>query len=737
MSLDMTFRQKLIRIGCSAAICGLSFSFIIGETVDREAKQLRSWSTDPTLLPQAFLPLRPMTVAAAAIESPGWREQLVAINSLPVRASPSTLRPQAEDVEVAVIDKAPPSPYNNKKSETVEAHTAISPNEQVKSVSAAPERAAEPLRAPEPELRLSEVEVVLASIHTATARLSRQGLKTVPTESAPEVSKSNKPKGHTPEAVVTVRPQPPAALLAASKRQNAEAVTGAPWILAGRILSSTAMDSEPGHYEVGLYSKIDPDNHPVGYPLPQQILPAGQSSFRLEVPHRIERGYLFAEFVSAKTGKRTYILPAVNPWTRGNHLNAELIFRAEDKISTVAAAAISKEAPKEQWKIRGTVTTMFAGQGRIAQGDVVVKVRGRKEAARTDRNGMFSLELPRIKGTTFLEVLKAGYHPAIVTLSAEDSQPLDIEIASRHAVEQISQRLGASQSSLKGIFIGRAVGAEGAGLRGMTAQLSLKADGPFYFDDDGVATRDLRSTSGNGRFLFLNVEAGTGYLETSINGDTIAPLQVSTVEGGEMIQKWLTPVAGSLRGRIFNPVAESGKMSPIGGARVRIDGASEWVNTDSFGAFSIGPMKWLKGERVSLEVTAEKFNNHRYQVSPDSGAGLNLFAFPAQYLGRLARSMDLDLDPYAGVIVGKVSGPPVRMDALADHSVVNSARDFYFDSKGRLKGSHEMTDPRYGTYIIFNVPKGRTLLHGNDSTGQLRYSEGIVSSAASINVLMD
>lgn len=738
MSLDMTFRQKLIRVGCSAAICGLSFSFIIGEIVDREAKLLRSWEADPALIPQSYLPLNPMAKAVDQWDSVVWREQLVASNSLITHPVPVNV--SLETTKVATRSALLPAPNIGKVSGKV----AVAPlassklsaqlevSEAVRVVSAAPA-----LRA-EAELKRSEVEVILASIHSATRKLSQKGGLQQPAESSPEVSKSLATK------VATHKPELGRAgngLLASSRQVQAESTVAtivAPWVLNGKILATTSQAPEPGHYEIGLYSKIDPDGHPVGFPLPQQILPAGQMNFRLEVPAKIEKGYLFAEFISAKTGKRTLVMPPVNPWTRDMHQVAELYFRAEDRITSVVASGFAKEAAKEQWKIRGSVVTMFAGAGRIPQSDVVVKLRGRKESARTDQSGAFSLDLPKIKGTVFIEVLKAGYHPLIITVDSENTAPLQIEIASRHAIEQLSQRLGSNQSSSKGIFIGRAETHDGTGLRGMTAQLSLKADGPFYFDEEGVATRDLRQTSSNGRFMFLNVEAGTGFLEASLNGESITPLQVSTVEGGEMIQKDLVPVAGSLRGRAFNPVSEKGKMSQIAGARVRIDGASDWVTTDSFGAFSIGPLKWFKGERITLELTAEKFNNHRYQLSPDALTGaMNLFAFPAQYVSRLAHSMDVDLDPVAGVIIGKVNGPSVRVDALADHSTMNSARDFYFDANGRLRGSHEMTDPRFGTYVIFNVPKGRTLVHGNDANGQLRYSDGIVSGSASINVMME
>ena len=63
MSIELTFRQKLIRVGCSAAVCGLSFSFVIGEAVDAQAKLLRTWVEDPELLPEHYFPLRPLQAA--------------------------------------------------------------------------------------------------------------------------------------------------------------------------------------------------------------------------------------------------------------------------------------------------------------------------------------------------------------------------------------------------------------------------------------------------------------------------------------------------------------------------------------------------------------------------------------------------------------------------------------------------------------------------------------------------
>ena len=96
----------------------------------------------------------------------------------------------------------------------------------------------------------------------------------------------------------------------------------------------------------------------------------------------------------------------------------------------------------------------------------------------------------------------------------------------------------------------------------------------------------------------------------------------------------------------------------------------------------MGPMKFFRGESVSLEMSADRFYNHRYIIKWDAisrAENTSLFAFPASYLNKLANSIDLPLDPYSGLIIGKVSGPSVRMYALADQSVVNTSKDFYFD----------------------------------------------------------
>lgn len=756
MQLDVTIRQKLVRVISGAAVCGLSLSFIIGEAVDAKAKQIQSWALDPSILPASFLPLKPSQGALARITLESLGNKLVSLNSSSVIEPAETVASNnavfKDSLRTILAAPIAVEPEAETKSEVVSV-TAAKPSAPAKALMKVVE--AQPEKLP-----IQDVERVLLSIHDTTSALTKPAakrledsgavtvngiiVKALPAEGSKEPVRETRVASAKGDRVISSDEviEGDSVIVGDTGTASASlmaADTGAAhgeWMIRGKVMAEGK--TEPGHFEVGLFSKIDQDGVPVGFPIVQQILPAGKSEFTLKVPGKLERGFLYGEFVATKSGKRTWIAPPVNPWQRTERQFAELVMPVEDKVSTVAASAFVAADRKETFLIKGTVGTQFASKA-IFQEDVVVKVRGRKESARTDKNGAFRLEIPRVTGTVFLEFLKAGYHPSLVAVpSSENGRVVNVEIASRDAVDQIARRMGVRQITTKAVFLGKSVGGEGEGLKGLSLSMSTKADGPYYFAENGVPASGLKATTSDGRFIFFNVEPGTGFVDSSMNGEPIAPFVLSTVEGGEFVAKSLSPLSGSIKGRLFNPVTNQGHLSPVAGARLRIEGSSDWSNTDSYGAFSIGPMKWMKGERVSIEFSASKYNNHRYLMIPDEKRdSLNLFAFPANYLARLGAAMDLDIDPYAGIVMGKVSNISVRIDAMADHSAVNSARDFYFDAMGKLKGSHSMTDPRFGTYVIFNVPKGRTLLQGNDGNGVLRYSDSVISSPASISIIMD
>lgn len=759
LGIDETSLHKMVRVISSAAICGMSFSFIIGEAVDYRAKDIHNWKQESRLIPAAYLPLNPITALAQNIsfsqignavlaantkaELGGTQNFRLAANlSFPKQnlARPPLPAPLPEapiPAPVVLANNIQEAPLVSKAAAPILAESELEPEEAPAEVTGA--------EAPAPQ----ELSAILSQVELFNFGLNKEKKKSSLTRGAALVStnfhkKENPspaaPPVRTPEIKTTehlsdqtIIGESPAVSVAANLN-NEE------WLLRGRIVGAGEA-SLGGHFEIGLFAKVDQDGLPVGYPLVQQILKAGTKDFALRVPAGVVRGYLYGEFVESKQGKRSWIAPLINPVQRGDRSLAELPFDLKDAVISVASSASrgGADSGKEKIVLRGRVNTMFASaQSPIPQEDVVVKLRGRKESTRTNGKGEFSLTLPKFKGAIQLEFLKAGYHPRVSTVTENHSTEIAVDIASRQAVERLAIRMGIRQLSAKGVIWGRLLDERGKPLPDATVKLNGKADGPYYFAEDGNISADRKQSSRDGRFVFFNLESGVHLVESSIRGETIAPFMLSSVEGGEFIYRDLQVQSGSLSGRLFNPLGKNGSLVPLPGARVRVEGESDFVATDAAGNFSFGAIKWMRGEKISLDVSLEKFNNHRYLLTPTKDSiRLDLYALPAIYLGRLAQSMDLDLDRSSGIVLGKVNEMRVRVDALAEHSQINPAKDFYFDARGKLKGSHSSTDPKFGTYVIFNVPKGNVILHGQDGSGALKYGGNVVSSPTAVSVVID
>ena len=742
MSIDWGFRQKVIRVFASAAITGLSISFIIGEVVDEKAHSMFFWKEDSQLIPAGYSPLKPLLASMNTFGSKDYVAELVAKNdatpfripmSLPTPVllglAPATdelqfiaAAPKAVHEVVVVPLKSLPAKVKNIRL-ALETERSL---EQVKnSVGKVTQEIVGPTKLLKPVAENKDQTLKTVQLPKP---VSDSGTKKLTEEATPVMETIAEVPATIVKKAIEVAPS-------SVKTPNSKS-----WLVSGQI-SPSFSTNKVGHFEVGLYTKIDPWGKPIGYPLIQEILQNGQTRFQIKAPGEITKAYIFAEYVAHEQKSKMFIPARGNPIHRIDLDGASPLFlvEAQDKIVNTAAAMLAFN--NESTKIRGQVLTMFAPAKKpIPQNDVVVKIRGRKESVRTDKEGKFSLELAqKIKGVLTLEVLKSGYFPIIVNYNLEQTSDLNIELASRDAIDQIAQANNVRQLSSLGVLIGKVASNKESGTKGVVAQMNLRAEGPFYFED-GFPNRDLKSSSSDGRFIFFNVEPGVGQLDTSINGETLLPLPLSFVEGGQLVQKNLVPVMGKISGRVFTPVqTKEGRLNPISAARVHFMGETDSATTDSLGSFTLGPIKYFKGEPVTVEVSVEKFYSHRFTIKQLDKITdpMNLYVFPAAYINKLASSVEVSLNSNSAIILGKISGLGARVDAMSEHSTVNTAKDFYFDYKGHLRGSHTHTDPRFGTYVIFNVPRGGTLLQGNDSSGHLIYSDTIETSSSTVHVVLD
>lgn len=508
--------------------------------------------------------------------------------------------------------------------------------------------------------------------------------------------------------------------------------------VAGERLVSGALSGglpERGHFEVGIYERVDTSGRPVGYPILWQTLRPGERDFR--IPHKtdIRNGYLFARHVGTTGAQETWYAYAQNPIQSTAYDN---VVGAKIQITTTRAA-VAAVAP-EKTILRGTIRNVLAPEARIA--NATIRVRGTKWTGSADASGVFVLEIPLRQGGVLLEISAPGYMPAIeqVLIKNGQSQPVLVELASREAIERMAINMGSRQAADKAVMIGR-VQSGVRGREGARVRLTLAATGPFYFRPTGfpASPQELSQTSEDGRFIYFNVAPGEGFLETTVAGETAAPFMISSVGGGQAISKRIELKEMRIGGRLYHAIPDStGRMAPLGGARVRVEGGSTWATTDAFGAFELPDLHFVAGQEVSLEVTANGFYNHRYTYRIGDGAlqRRDLFAFPTEYVNGLARMTETRLDEYAGVVIGSVgAGRKLRMDALADNASSNNAKDFYFDSSRAIQGSYSHTDESFGTFVIMNVPYGRGLLQGVSSAGVVEYSEVTHIAPSTVHVL--
>src|SRR5690606_18414083 len=155
----------------------------------------------------------------------------------------------------------------------------------------------------------------------------------------------------------------------------------------------------------------------------------------------------------------------------------------------------------------------------------IVRVRGGTPHAVSNNSGEFTLSLPEFTGEIILEVLRRDYVPTIFSVKRSKlKNHVSVELLNRELLDRMSTSLGIRQARTKSVFLGRI--SNGAGV---SIAITNKADGPYYFNERGqpVSADQLKTTAENGRFVFFNVDAGVGYVDLQIKGETVAPMMIA------------------------------------------------------------------------------------------------------------------------------------------------------------------------------------------------------------------
>ena len=410
-----------------------------------------------------------------------------------------------------------------------------------------------------------------------------------------------------------------------------------------------------GHFEVGLYESINPYNEPIGPPLAQSILKQGETVFNLNIPINT-KGYLFAFYSGDEYSKKWFYHPGELRFKKGVRQAKIQILAQEDYPKTTMN--------KQEFSfLQGRVYEIFSQEGRKTLKDVLVRLRGTNLTTQTDEEGHFKLKLPQANGQFLIEFLKYGYSPRVEEVyirKGPNLLPAPVELIHIENIDRMAEMVGLTQSPEKSILIVKARGEnKEMGLPGISMQLSLSADGPYYFSQYGEIDNRIENTSFDGKAIFFNVKKGVGFLETF-----------------ELIYKSFSFCEQKLHGKVLNPIqlTEEGEASPIIGARVRISGSSQWIDSDLFGYFELPNSLYACDSKIMLEFSTNGYYRHRYQLKIPSNRRkkvkpINLYAFPINYINNMANSVNVKLNPNTGIIIGQTGlEKRLRMDTLLDHT---------------------------------------------------------------------
>ena len=502
------------------------------------------------------------------------------------------------------------------------------------------------------------------------------------------------------------------------------------------------MPPESGHFEVGFYEGISRVGEPIGPPIVQSILTHGKVDFALDIPFGAE-GYLFAFYSGDEYSKSWFGYPE----KLFSHTGVKEIYVQIPIGDGLAIAAANLNNKKI---LQGRVNKMFYSEEEgPSLNAVMVRIRGTKISTQTNSRGQFELPIPNIKGSILLEFLKLGYSPRVEKVSIVQNTKVfslakPMELMRVENIHKMATLVGVKQDLNRSILIVKSTGKDrSAGLPGISMQLSLEAEGPYYFSEKGELDNRMESTSFDGRAVFFNVKKGVGFLESFILGEDTVPTIISSLGNMELIHKNLSFSNQKIHGKLLNPIklTKEGVPSPIIGARVKISGSSQWTETDLFGYFELPNSFYVRGSKIILEFSTANYYKHRYQLEvPDVDTkklnSITLYAFPIDYINNMANSVNIKLNPNTGIIIGQASkGKSLQINTLLDHSTTNESMDFYFDKNQNIQNSHAFTNRKYGTYAVFNIAAGRGVIQGHDRSGTLSYADVLHLSPSTVTVL--
>lgn len=397
-----------------------------------------------------------------------------------------------------------------------------------------------------------------------------------------------------------------------------------------------------------------------------------------------QRGYLIAEMKSS-SGK---ILGRADVWLDPiAQKNGKAIVPLDiEPVASVAAASSF---------LSGRVTSPYA-VGSVTDPVVNARILYASSMAPviSNKQGRFELLGTHPESSLILRSRKKGYWNSVVLTTGRSRQPIVMypEKMVRALYENVGRTAGVTEKDFEssGIVWGKIVHNDEP-LAGANVELAESgAVGPIYFNALMLPDPNLRSTSENGVFVFLNVNPGVNVIRASVSGKVL-PSKVLPVDARH-VSNVVIDISSKVAAEVISFDAFS--KQPVT-SRIRFSGTSKSVQTNANGAvklnYSNGP------DPIFLESDpGEEYLSVRGVYGRVAGKELGLPTFTRSWFD----SMKINRSPGTGVIVGFVDGK--KFDVFSDGEGQGHPETYYFNSHGDIVNA-PVAD---GGFIIFNLPLG-------------------------------
>lgn len=410
--------------------------------------------------------------------------------------------------------------------------------------------------------------------------------------------------------------------------------------------------------------------------------------------------------------------------------NGQVIGEDIEQITYLASGKSSRLGPKLVLTPKRRVDVAYHSQyGSGSGGDILEAsahyFHGREVASQDSEQRVQETRLG-IGSRTLLSVDAKKYLSSQrIVFSGEKSElPLLPAKMAKALREMVSDQRQQDLNDPNGTLIWGQSKVDGAPLAGVSVEIESMPDvAPVYFNEFFLPDPNLKATSTNGLFAFLQIEPGFHALMAR-RGNRYFSHDNVIVERGVVS---VAEIKNSTKSKIAKIRVFHGFTRERQDARLELQSSENEIET----RFGEAEVTLPNFHRMSLLAAHgdQHYANAVYQYD-DASDFVDVPLVPESWILEVRAHLKINDVSNTGAIVGFVSDQNFEVySALEDKNQVR----VYFDSQGQLvQGNHGLAG---GGFIIFNVPFGtnEVIIYGKND--EKLYSQVIPVDRGSLNVL--